>query len=148
MCWVWQRLPRCEAFHQDHSPVARTPSPLFLVGGSTRPGTIRQYRLPSPPFLPPARLPTPPLYYPFPLLVPLQDWIGSWLDVPYRPCALPQARILRPPCLLIWRSASTLFSASRRASLGVFLYPVETPLGCAAIVTGVDLLRHFLGLIA
>jgi hypothetical protein len=77
-------------------PSTRTPTPSLLVGGSTRSGTIWRRRLPSPPTtISPAAYPA---YSttPFPLLVPPQDWIGFWLDVPIRPCALPQARILWP----------------------------------------------------
>jgi hypothetical protein len=77
-------------------PSTRTPTPSLLVGGSTRSGTIWQRRLPSPPYYhQPSCLPRL-LYYPLSSARPPQDWIGFWLDVPIRPCALLQARILWP----------------------------------------------------
>jgi hypothetical protein len=63
-CWVWQCLPRCEAFHHGLSPVDKNPDSLSPRWRINKIGNDMAASSPFPPLLPSARLPTLPTLLP------------------------------------------------------------------------------------
>jgi hypothetical protein len=120
-CWVWQRLPRCEAFHHGLSPVDKNPDSLSPRWRINEIGNDMAASSPFPPLLPSARLPTPPtLLPPFLCSSPLKIGLAfGWtcLSVLVRCCRhvfcgpLPRGVSSSLCCAPL---------ASRRASLGAF----------------------------
>jgi hypothetical protein len=120
-CWVWQRLPRCEAFHHGLSPVDKNPDSLSPRWRINEIGNDMAASSPFPPLLPSARLPTPPtLLPPFLCSSPLKIGLAfGWT------CLSILVRCRRhvfcgPSPRGVSSSLCCAPLASRRASFGVF----------------------------
>jgi hypothetical protein len=120
-CWVWQRLPRCEAFHHGLSPVDKNPDSLSPRWQINEIGNDMAASSPFPPLLPSARLPTPPtLLPPFLCSSPLKIGLAfGWtcLSVLVRCC---RHVFCGPSPRGVSSSLCCAPLASRRASLGAF----------------------------